>query len=271
MKNILSLLLTVVVFTTFTHAADVKPAAKPRDIILSDGTVYHHATIVGSTARTVMVASDEGTFNIPITSLPADMQKDLNYMTPEERKKAEAEKAALLKADAAKAEADKKARLEASKFEVLPGSEKDAYPRLNPDFFPSELASQISAYNTKAQYTSIIAGQAHTPEIDASIKANAQKLAQLHDIFVGYKNYIQGLPAGPDADTARKAVGGGDYKPYQGMPEIVLQAMMGVPDSVENATSEAGKPEKIYHYGSSKFRFRNGGYYDPSLAQKPAQ
>jgi hypothetical protein len=266
MKIILHSFLALALLAATAPAVPV--AVKPRDITTLDGTTYHHATIMGSTSTVVMISCDEGTVYIPIDKVPAEIQKEVGYKGPGMKEKEEAEKAALLKAQAEKAELDKQAKLESTKHEILPGTEKDAWPQLNPDFFPPELSSQISAYNTKAQFNMIMSKADHTPDSDAAIKANTDKMAALLAIYLDYKKFMENPPAGIDADAARKAVADLQYKPYPGMPEIALQAIMGPPDKVETTTSADNVAEKIYHYGANKYTFRNGGFQDPSQVKK---
>ncbi|HWB59500.1 MAG TPA: hypothetical protein VG733_08410 [Chthoniobacteraceae bacterium] len=262
-KALLATFLSALLLPAIAHAAPPAAAAKPRDITTKDGTVYHNATIVGSTADEVMVAYDGGTAYVQINNLPDDLQKDLKYMTPEERAKAEAEKAAEKKAADAKAELDKKAKLESSKHEYVPGTEKSAYPQLNPDFFPDELSSQIAAYNTKAQYNAILAGGPKSPDTDATIKDNVQKMTELHSIYTAYKAFVQNPPAGVDLPAARKAVADQLVKPYDSMPEIAFRAIWGVPDKVDTAKGDDKSVSKTYHYGKSNFTFKDGKYVNP--------
>lgn len=267
MKTILYSCLAVVFFAAALRAATPTPAP-PRDITTLDGITYHHATIMGSTSTVIMLSCDEGTIYIPIDKVPAEIQKEVGYKGPGMKEKEEAEKAAEQKAAAARAEEEKKAKLESAKHEWLPGTEKDAWPQLNPDFFPAELSSQISAYNTKAQFNMIMSKAEHTPDTDATIKANGDKMTALLAIYLDYKKFMENPPAGTDVAAARKAVADLQYKPYQGMPEIVLEAIMGPPDKVETTTGADNVAEKIYHYGAIKFTFRNGGFYDPSQVEK---
>ena len=258
MKVILYSFLAVVLLAGTARAVE-----KPRDITTKDNVTYHNATIMGHDTHQAMISCDEGTVFVPLESLPADIQKELGYMGPGAQEKADAEKAAAAKAQAEKEEKDKQAKLESSKHEILPGTEKHAYPELNPDFFPDELASQISAYNTKAQFTNILAGGAHSPDTDATIKANAAKMAALRTIYLNYKKFMESPPADLDAAKARKAVANQDYKPYGGMPDIILESIMGVPDKVESHTSPDNTTTvKSYHYGEHKFDFENGKYID---------
>jgi hypothetical protein len=255
MKTILYSFLAVATLAA-VHAATAPEPVKPRDITTKDGTTYHHATIMGSTSTTAMLSCDEGTVYVEIEKLPADIQKEIGWLGPGGREKAEAEKAAEQKALAQQAEQEKKAKIESSKHELLPGTEKDPWPQLNPDFFPAELSSQISAYNTKAQYNMILSKGARTPDTDATIEANAGTLTALHAIYLDYKKFMENPPAGINADAARKAVADLDYEPYGGMPEIVLQAIMGPPDKVVNVSVGEVK----YVYGKSEFTFIDGKY-----------
>ena len=265
MKRILYSLLAVLFLIASARSADTPAVVKPRDIVTRDHVTYHNATILGRNDHEIQIACDEGTIYIQLDNLPADLQKELGYMGPGMQEKADAEKAAQLKAQAAKDEADKKAKLESAKHEIQPGAEKHPYPELNPDFFPAELSMQIASYNTKAQLSNILAGGKHDPATDATLKTNADKLAALHIIYTNYKKLVENPPAGVDVATARKAVTDSNFKPYLGMPDVVLEVLMGVPDQVEDSTSDDKVAEKIYHYDKAAFRFRNGAYYDPAL------
>lgn len=267
MKRILCLFLAVSFLAAPARSADKTPAPKPRDIVTRENVTYHNATIIGRNDHEIMVASDEGTAYIPLDSLQPDLQKELGYLGAGLQQKADAEKAAQLKEQAAKEEADKKAKIESAKHEFLPGAEKHAYPELNPDYFPAELSAQITSYDTKAQLSNILAGGKHDPDTDATLKANGEKLAALHTIYTNYKNFVENPPAGADVAFARKAVTDSNYKPYFGMPDFVLEVLLGLPDKIEDSTSTEGEPvpEKVYHYDKAQFRFRNGKYYDPAL------
>jgi hypothetical protein len=269
MKIILSTFLAVALLASAAQAAPSPTPAKPRDITTKDGMTYHHATIMGSTSTQIMLSCDEGTIYVPLDNLPNDIQKEIGYKGPGVKEKEDAEKAAALKAQAEKAALDKQSKIESSKHEIVRGTEKDPYPQLNPDFFPDELATEIAAYNTTAQYNVILSQGQHSPDTDATIKSNAQKLTALHAIYLEYKKFMAEPPVGTDVAAASKAVADSDYKPYLGMPEIAYEAIRGVPDKVETVTGDDKIVKKIYHYGDHQFGFADGKYWgDPEHPPK---
>ena len=264
MKKILSWFLAFAFLAASAHAID-----KPRTIVTKDGSTYHNATIISHDANQAMVACDEGTVFIKLDNLPADIQSELGYLGPGVAEKQAAEKAAAEKAQAEKEAQEKQQKLESSKHEYLPGSEKERYPRLNPDFFPDELASEIDAYNSKAQYTAILAGGTQSPETTQTINANAAVLKTLHANYLEYKAFIQNPPQGTDVNAARKAVTDGDYKPYPGEPEIVAKAIMGIPDKMDAPPVDGAGVKRIYYYGKSQLLFVDGKYVgDPRYLPK---
>ena len=250
MKKFPYLVLAVLLFAITARSA-TPPAAKPRDITTTDGITYHNATILGRNSHEIMIACDEGTIYIPIETLPADLQVD------------------TAKVAADKLEAEKKAKIESSKHEFLPGTEKHAFPQLNPDYFPAELAGQIASYNTKAQVSDMLADGKKPPYADPTLSANTSKLAALLIIYTNYKTFMAKPPAGTDVDAARKAVAAGDYKPYTDMPEIVFEAIRGVPDKVEISKSADNATEiTTYTFGDFKFLFQNGKFWQLKAPQK---
>jgi hypothetical protein len=250
MKKLLSIFLVVLALALPAHSAPA-PAPKPRDIKTTNGVTYHNATILGRNSSEIMIACDEGTIYIPIENLPPDLQTDTN------------------KVAADKAVQDKAAKIESSKHEFLPGTEKHPFPELNPDYFPAELASQITSYDTKAQFSNLLASGGHSADTDTTLKANTDKLADLRAIYENYKTFIEKPPAGTDVDAARKAVAAGDYKPYTDMPEIVFEAIRGIPDKVETSKAADNATEvKTYSYGDFKFLFQNGKFWQLKAPQK---
>jgi hypothetical protein len=266
MKKILSLFLALAVFAAIAHAAPPPTPAKPRNIVTKDGTTYHNATIISHNGSEAMVACDEGTVFIKLVDMPPDIQQELGFKGEGVAEREAAAAAAAREAAAEQAVKDKIRLEESRKHEYVVGTEKEKFPQLNPDFFPDELVSQISAYNTKAQFTSIIAGD-KSPDSVKTVTENTAILKTLHANYLEYKNFVAKPPEGADLTTARKAVADGNYKPYVGEPEVVAKAIMGIPDKVDESEGK-----RVYHYGDSRLLFADGKYVgDPRRLPKPQQ